>query len=445
MSSDRRTNGAILPSETMTKGNWWSVRSPSYALIILSIAYFFSALDRMILTLMIVPIQRDLGITDLEFGILIGPAFAIFYLLAGFPIGMIVDSKPRKLIVAAGLSLWSLATLMSGLASRFSHLLMARICVGVGESALNPASYSMLSDLYPKEKLGRAIAIFQSGSLLGTTLAFAAGGALVAAAEPSGALILPFFGEARVWQVIFIGIGVPGIILAFFTLVISEPARTSKKGSQSSMREFIAFLGKNKLLVSAVIGGVALVALVSYSWMAWLPALLIRERGISAGTAGLIMALASGLCGMAGYLIGGLGSDFLLRRGVSDAHMRVSFLGSLIAIPLAFLFFATDALPLSIGAACVLCCLMAMPVAPTIAALQLVTPPDMRGRISALYMICVTGIGAGIGPVLVPTITLILPEGNLRHSLQVTVVVGLLAAASLFHATRKPYGAILGK
>lgn len=432
-----------LPSDAFTGGYRWPVRRPTYALIVLSIAYLFSALDRMILTLMIVPIQRDLGISDLQFGILIGPAFAIFYLIAGFPIGMIVDSKPRKLIVAAGLSLWSLATLMSGLASRFSHLLIARICVGVGESALNPASYSMLSDLYPKERLGRAIAIFQSGSLMGTTLAFAAGGALVAAAEPGGALLLPYFGEARVWQVIFIGIGIPGIILAFITLVISEPVRRTEKDSKSSLRDFIAFLREHSLLVSAVIGGVALVALVSYSWMAWIPALLIRERGISAGTAGLIMALASGLCGMAGYLIGGFGSDALLRRGVTDAHVRVSLLGSLVAVPMALIFFAIDSLVLSIGAACVLCCLMAMPVAPTIAALQLVTPPDMRGRVSALYMTCVTGIGAGVGPVLVPTITLVLPAGNLRDSLLVTVVAGLLGATSLFYVARKPYGAII--
>jgi MFS family permease len=303
----------------------------------------------------------------------------------------------------------------------------------------------MLSDLYPKDRLGRAIAIFQSGSLIGTTIAFAAGGALVALAEPSGALRLPYFGETRVWQVIFLVIGAPGVVLAFFTLAISEPVRKTEKGNQSTWKDFFAFLGDHRLLFTGVIGGVAVVALVSYSWMAWIPALLIRERGISAGTAGLVMALASGLCGMAGYLLGGLGSDALLRRGVNDAHMRISCIASVAAVPMALIFFAIDSLALSIFAACVLCCLIAMPITPTVTALQLATPPHMRGRISALYITSVTAIGIGFGPVLVPLLSKVLPAGDLRASLLTTMMIGLPAAAWLFHIARKPFAEIMDR
>ena len=151
----------------------------SWLLFVLFIAYTLSFIDRQILTLLVGPIQESIGLSDFEISLLHGFAFAIFFSIAGLPLGRLADHVNRRVIIGAGIATWSLMTALCGLAKSFGHLFVARMCVGIGEASLMPSAYSMLSDAFPPKKLNTAIAIFSMGGTLGTGLALIGGGALI--------------------------------------------------------------------------------------------------------------------------------------------------------------------------------------------------------------------------------------------------------------------------
>ena len=144
----------------------------------------------------------------------------------GIPIARLADSRSRPAIIAAGVFLWSLATAATGLGKSFWHIFVARMGVGVGEAALSPATYSMITDLFPKEKLGRALAVYSIGSFIGGGLAFLIGGAVLSALGDMESVAIPLVGELKPWQLTFIIVGLPGILLAIiFSITIKDPTR----------------------------------------------------------------------------------------------------------------------------------------------------------------------------------------------------------------------------
>src|SRR3546814_13350498 len=144
-------------------------------LAILSFAYAIAMIDRIILTLLVEPIKRDLQINDTQFGFLQGFAFAAFYAVAGLPLARIADNSSRKRLIAWGIAAWSFMTGLCALAWSYWQMVLCRIGVGVGEAALTPAAISMLSDLFPRSKRTRAIAIYASGGTVGSGLAYEIG------------------------------------------------------------------------------------------------------------------------------------------------------------------------------------------------------------------------------------------------------------------------------
>ncbi|MGA1731008.1 MAG: MFS transporter, partial [Steroidobacteraceae bacterium] len=189
-----------------------------YAVGVLTVAYVLSFIDRTILALLVAPIRADLGISDTQLSLLHGLAFAIFYTTLGIPIALLADRLNRRNIIAAGIAVWSLATAVCGLTRSFAQLFLARVAVGVGEAALSPAAYSMIADLFPRERLGRALGIYNVGAFAGAGLAFLIGGAVIAAVAQAGAVHLPVLGEVRNWQLVFFIDGLPGLLLALWVL-----------------------------------------------------------------------------------------------------------------------------------------------------------------------------------------------------------------------------------
>ena len=137
-----------------------------YTVSLCMVAYILSFVDRQIIALMIVPIQADLQITDTQFSLLIGFAFALFYAIMGLPLARWADVGPRPFIISAGMTVWSIATAMCGLAQTFWQLFLARIGVGVGEAALSPTAYSIITDSFPKSRLGLALGVYSMGAFL---------------------------------------------------------------------------------------------------------------------------------------------------------------------------------------------------------------------------------------------------------------------------------------
>ena len=185
-----------------------------YAAIFLTLAATLSTVDRQILALMIGPIKRDFGVTDSQIGLLGGLAFTLLYTFATLPAAWLADRGSRRWVAAGGMVFWSLMTAACGLTQRFSTLFLARMGVGVGESTLAPAAYSMLSDLFPKRTLPAALGLFNTAPVLGVAFANIVGGRVIAHFETSAPIILPFLGAMKSWQMLFLLLGIPGMLLA---------------------------------------------------------------------------------------------------------------------------------------------------------------------------------------------------------------------------------------
>src|SRR5579863_6712 len=171
-----------------------SPRYAWYVVGVLTLMYVFSFIDRQIFSLIVGPLRRDLHITDTQVSLLQGFSFALFYTFCGIPLGRLADKRSRRGIIAAGLVAWSAFTSMCGLAKSFGQMLFWRMGVGVGEAALSPAAYSIITDDFPKEKLATAISVYSMGIYIGSGLSFLLGGIVVRFASAKDLWMLPLVG-----------------------------------------------------------------------------------------------------------------------------------------------------------------------------------------------------------------------------------------------------------
>lgn len=385
-----------------------------YVVVVLFLAYTSSFIDRIIMSLLVEPIKRDLVLTDTQFSLLHGFAFAIFYTLMGLPLGRLADHASRRRIISIGIFLWSLLTALCGLAKTFTQLFIARIGVGVGEATLSPAAYSMISDYFPKEKRSVPISMYSMGVFFGGGIAFILGGYVVHLASGAADVVLPVLGTIRPWQLTFFIVGLPGLLVVLLMTTIKEPLRRDvvnltervNNGSDDrSIRATLAFVMRNKRAYISVVVGFALLATSSYGFFTWTPSFLIRTYAWEASSAGYAFGLIVLTLGTGGTLLGGILADRALAKGKLDAKLRVSIYagaGTLIfgsmaplmpSAPLALLFLAPT----------VVC--LGLPVGLAPAACNFITPNQLRGQVIALYLFAVNLIGLGVGPTIVAVIT----------------------------------------
>ena len=169
----------MKPTETRELSGYPTSARAWTMVSLLTPAYVVSFVDRYILGLLIDPIKADLGLSDLQMGLLLGPAFGIFYATMGLPLGFLADRSRRTWIVAAGITIWSAATAFSGLAKNFAQMFVARLSVGVGEATLSPCAMSLISDSFPEDRRGKPIAMYSSAISVVSALAALLGAAVL--------------------------------------------------------------------------------------------------------------------------------------------------------------------------------------------------------------------------------------------------------------------------
>jgi len=282
-----------------------------YVTCVLTVAYFTSYIDRIILSLLVEPIKRDLGASDTAMSLLLGLAFAVFYAVLGIPIARWADRASRKWIIAAGIFLWSITTAMTGLARTYGEVFIARVGVGVGEAALTPAAYSMLSDQFPPISLSRPMSLYHMGAILGIGTAFVIGGAVAQFARLTSALTLPVLGTIHTWQLAFIIVGFPGLAIALLVaLTVAEPARTGARMlGRVSWRACLRFVFERRRAYSALILGPAICGTFAFGAMSWMPTYLIRVHRLPPGRAGLWFGAAVIVSNVGGFLAGGMAAQ----------------------------------------------------------------------------------------------------------------------------------------
>jgi MFS family permease len=284
--------------------------------------------------------------------------------------------------------------------------------VGIGEAALAPASYSLIADYFPKQRLATALSVFSMAIHLGTGLSFVLGGLVVAFASSGVAANLPGVGAVHAWQLVFLIVGfVPGVLLVLLMYTVKEPVRRACRQAQTAarsasgipLREVARYFIESKVTLACLILGYTLSALTSYS--TWGPALFIRNYGWSAAQTGVVYGSLSSILGILGILAGGRFAEYLARRGHRDANMRVGLICTVAWFPTGILFplMPTGGWALAMLIPSIF--LVSAPWGAAAAALQQAVPDRMRGQASAIYLFVLNLIGLGVGPTAVALLT----------------------------------------
>lgn len=401
-----------------------------YVALVLMLCNTLSFIDRQILGLLVTPIKLELGISDTRIGLLQGLAFGIFYALLGLPMGRIVDSGKRRNLVAAGIFLWSLMTAACAAARGFWMLFAARMGVGVGEATLSPSAFSLLSDYFPKERLGTALSIFSMGVFCGSGLALIVGGLVI--------------GAVGSWRLTFLIVGLPGLLVSLLAFTIKEPVRKNLLGGKASKLSLGEVFEQVRLRWQSVAGiclAFAFQALCNYAQQAWLPTYFVRAHGWQPRQAGLTLGVISLVTGLLGAYSGGVLCDRWQLRGKTDAPLRVGVLATVCAGVFFTLAMTLPMLNLQLALLAPAFFFLAMPIGSVYASLQLILPNQVRGQIGALQVFTLNLGGLILGPFLPGFFNDYLFKNPLLvgWSLALTVGSASLLSALLFYATWRPY------
>ena len=416
-----------------------------YVVVVLFLAFVVSYIDRQIISLLVDPIKADLDITDTQIGLLQGFAFTVFYTFAGIPLGRLADKKNRKVIISVGMLVWSLMTFACGMARNFIHLFIARIGVGIGEATLSPASNSIISDYFPKDKRGKPVAFFFMAVYVGVGLSFILGGLVVGMVSNAGdVLTLPLLGELSAWQVTFMVVSLPGIVLVMIMGTIKEPFRHGMltkdgKAVASDLGATKEFFKKHFMAYAVMFLGFGLAGAMAIGFFAWTTPLFNRIHGWETSRIGLTFGTIVMVMGTLGILLGGAVADRLLQKGQQHAYIKVSiwailaatvFAGTAVMVPNPYLAFAL----LCPAVGC-----FGMPVALAPAAVNYITPNQFRGQAIAIYIFVVGMINNVIGPISVGFLNDYLYQDAMainKSMLTIAVVFGSVSSLILMNSIK---------
>lgn len=310
-------------SNASAPGAAWSSALKNYVLAALVVVAVISYIDRQIITILLESIKLELGVSDTQMGMLTGVYFAAFYVLAGIPLARFADRGNRRSLIAVCLATWSAATAACGLAQHYWHLAIARMLVATGEAGSAPATYSLLSDLFPATVRTRVFALISCGSAVGIAFGIFLGGTLH---------------EALGWRMVFFAVGVPGILFAaLLWLTVPEPPRTVVQNAEPTPSIFAALGEFWRIPSFRYLTFIAILAAGSaYAVLAWMPTFLVRVHGMSTGEIGVQMGLATVLGLILGNISCGILADVL---GKTNRRwlIWVAGVGLILCVPLGLL------------------------------------------------------------------------------------------------------------
>lgn len=348
----------------------------------LLVVYIFNFIDRQILSILAEPIRRDLGLNDLQMGLLGGIAFATLYSTMAIPLAAVADRSSRRWVITVSLAVWSGFTALCSLATGFWHLFLSRLGVGVGEAGGIAPSYALIADYFPPSARSRAIAIYSLGIPLGGAAGVLFGGYIAATVD---------------WRAAFLVVGLSGFLIApVFMMVVRDPTTTRLAVGISVWQVFATLSAKRSFWLLAL--GAAASSMLGYGLAFWIPALLQRSFGLGLVDTSRFFAGVLLVGGTIGMLGGGYAADWLGGRD-RRWHARLPALAFLMAVPLfAAAILSSDRL--------VAFLLFLIPqalayvwISPVISAVQNFVQPAMRATASAIFLLINNLVGAGLGTV----------------------------------------------
>jgi len=401
--------------------------------LMMAFVMVISSVDRTVLSILVENIKADLSLDDRQMGLLLGPAFTVFHLLASFPLASFADRGNRRLVISVGLFFWSLFTILTSLVTGFWSLFLLRMGVGIGEASASSPGQSLIASYVRPEQRGQSLSVIAIGAVLGLAIGMMLGG---------------YVSEWRGWRMAFIIAGLPGIVFSVvFFVTIREPAKPETQVSWTdTVREMWSIRS-----FRWIVAGQATALFSSMGRNLWEPTFLRRVYEMGAGEAGTWYFLTSPLPSAFGIYLGGRFADRLWKRDIRWA-MWIPTIGQIICVPLLALFLLwpeDDRLPLSSIAGgfpvALLWSVVASIVgswyaAPMLSVTQGLAPAAMRARAAALASAISGVIGSGIGPLVVGDLNVRFEpaygDHAIRYSLLAVVFTTLISAACWFGASR---------
>ena len=369
-----------------------------YVLFILMLTYASSYMDRQIVAILLENIKAEFGLSDTQLGLLSGLAFALFYSILGIPIARLADRHNRTKIIACAVGLWSIVTVLCGMANNFAQLFIARIGVGVGEAGGLAPAHSLISDYYSAGERSIALSIYSLGTVIGVVLGLSLGG---------------YIAENYGWRYAFIAAGAPGVILALLVFTsIKEPIRGALDrvgGSVHMDDEHLPFmtslreLWRSKAYLYSSIGHVFGVFF-AYALSSWLPTLFMRQYEMSQSAVGGVVGAIFFSGGVPGLLAGGYLADRLGKRS-PKWRAYVPALGIALAVPFFLIAFNTASMQLAVVMFCFGNFFLLVHHAPGLAIVQIVIKPKGRAFAVAILYFFSNIIGLALGPLYVGAVS----------------------------------------
>jgi predicted MFS family arabinose efflux permease len=384
----RNVNRAVplprVPDSQAADTRGWS-KATILVLAALTVISFFNYTDRVAVAVLIEPIKKSLHFSDTQAGLITGLAFALFYAVLGVPIGRLADSSNKVKLLIICFLLWSGATALSGMATSFLGLFMARLLVGVGEAGCLPASFAIISERFTPRQRPLVISIFHAGGRLGTALGMAGAG---------------IAGQVLGWRTTLMAVGIIGIPVALLVAVAlrGEGARQNQQAAKApgvKLAKILEVPGVGNLITA-----ISLSSFATYGITQWLPAFLVRNHGATLGAAGMWSGATTGVGGILGTLAGGMGAAYLIRRNRNwDLWLPAAVYG--LAAPLFLLSLFSPTLVSASGFYFAATLLATSGGGVVLAAFQRFTVPTHRATANGFMLMVSAVTGVGLGPLAV--------------------------------------------
>ena len=380
-----------------------------YVAFILLIGFTFSFIDRQVLNLLVVPIQNDLNITDTQISALQGLAFVITYVGLCVPIGRIIDKTHRVSVMIIGLLVWSAATIACGFSKNYISMFIARMGIGAGESTVHPGSISILGDYFDSDKIASPMSIYLLGPYLGAGIAMIFGAQVLDwTSQMDSNFILPLVGEVAPWQLTFIAVGLPGILVACLFLTIREPKRRIQEiESQEAppFKKIAEYIKNNWQVYGAIIIGNSCLIILLYGLQSWVPTMLLRVYEWDLIQSGRIYGLIAMFAGSAGVLSGPFVLNLMNKNNIDAPHFKLAIFGiSMASLSLVLLPFQAN-VNIALIFVTLASFFVTLPLAGTSSAMVIVSPNRIRGVITGIYVVVTSVFGLVLGPFLVASST----------------------------------------
>ena len=364
----------------------------AFALVLLTVVYGFNFIDRQIVGILAPFIQEDLGLSNTQLGLLIGFAFALFYTVIAIPIAWLADRYNRVNILSIALATWSGFTALTGMATNFWQIGLARMGVGIGEAGGSPPSHSIISDMYPKEERAGALGVYAMGIPFGIMAAYFATASLMGS------------GGDVDWRRIFIFLGLTGIALAgIVRLTLREPSRGAMELDDDVQIAKLPFMESLRSLLKipawwAMCFGIAFGSFVSYASSAFQTKFLIAlDPSFDFKTMVILLGIMNGTTYAGGAFFGARLADKWGAKNLR-AYGWLPAIAMSVTLPLGVWSYWVQSVEANLILSTIYLLFIGIYLGPSFAIAQTLAPINMRAMSTALFFFILNMVALGGGP-----------------------------------------------